>query len=113
MGVGQIKSARLLAKSPPLPAAHISDGSGGGSGGCSGCGRAASTGFEALLRGLHAAERCVSYRMVAAQGNKPHDQQAPANGVLVCGFHTRLLLPILYGIYCNKGGRGGIIYIAQ
>jgi len=44
VGVGQTKSARLLAKLPPLPAAHTSDGSGGVS---SGRGRAASTALAA------------------------------------------------------------------
>ena len=48
VGVEKIKSARLPAKSPPLPAAHTSDGSGGGSGVVgSGCGRAASTALAA------------------------------------------------------------------
>ena len=29
------------------------------------------------------------------------------------GLYTILPLPIFYGIYCNKGGSGGIYYIAQ
>jgi len=48
VGVGQIKSARLLAKPPLLPAAHTSGGSGGGSGVGSGRGRAASTALAAV-----------------------------------------------------------------
>ena len=47
VSVGQINSARLLAKSPPFPAAHTSDGSSGGSSVGSGCGQAASTALAA------------------------------------------------------------------